>query len=230
MSRAMRRASSSNAHHLVAHGKALAHRAREFRALVHRADDVALACIHAGPVDAAQRGVRHLDLALHHQRHPVGEGHGGGAPERAGQPVHEARTVIARPLQGLPQFDAVLRLEVAARRVMRAGKGHEGDLAPLPQRMQAVAQGRVQAPIGVECEGRRGAAAGAWHGDGGPGLVVKAAAHGHQQVGGVVAAPQEHQQETRLFRADGPELPAAQAQARAGQALQHLSSVHERSS
>jgi hypothetical protein len=65
------------------------------------------------------------------------------------KPVHEAGAVVPLP-GGLAELDRILRLEVAAREVLRAGEGHEGELAFQPQRMERSAQRRMQAPVAID--------------------------------------------------------------------------------
>jgi hypothetical protein len=91
-------------HHILAHGEAFAHRLRQRRALVHGGDHFRLARVDARLADVAQRGVGHLQAALHDQRQLVGEGDRAGAVgvERGGQAVEEAGAVVARRSSGWP--------------------------------------------------------------------------------------------------------------------------------
>ena len=102
-------------------------------------------------------------------------------------------------------LDAVLRFEVAARQILGAGERHERELALLPERQHRVLERRMQAPRHrvVRPRERDGGAAD-WPGSGfgqrdrRPRLVVEVAADRNDDVGGVVAAAQKHEQELRV--------------------------------
>src|SRR5207302_7998330 len=145
---------------------------------------------------------------------PIGKRDGRrSSAERGGQPVHEARPKRprsrARAGRWQPSLNAVLRLEVAAAHVLRTGEGHEGGLASLPKRVDALLQRRVQSPadrlsrLGEWKRRVRVARIGSGQRQRRSRLVVERAAHGDDDVGGVVAATQEHQQKLRPGGAGG---------------------------
>ena len=71
-------------------------------------------------------------------------------PERVRrQSAEKTGAVIAGAVQGLPELDAVLGLEVAARQIVRAGERNEGGLALLVERADGVAHRRRERPVGV---------------------------------------------------------------------------------
>mmetsp|Transcript_1050 Transcript_1050/g.2781 ORF Transcript_1050/g.2781 Transcript_1050/m.2781 type:complete len:295 (-) Transcript_1050:1016-1900(-) len=190
------------ARHFVAHLEAAAHRARQPRAGIHAGDGLGLAGADGRFAEVAQRLVGHRQAAAQDQRHLVGEGHGlqaGSGAEHAGEPVHEAAAEVPRRVVRLAEFDVVLRLEMAARGVVGAGKGHKAGLALLPQRLDAVGQRRGQAPAVVQ---RQGGALG--DRDVRPRLVVEAGGRGHQQIGRVIGAAQEHDEQPRRAGRAGP--------------------------
>ena len=208
--------------HFVAGGKAFVHRRGQRCTPVHGGDEFGLPRIHTAPPGAcAQRGVGHIHRPAQHQGQGAGKRHGlqrrcsaiAARVQLGHQPVQKARSVVAPPAQGLAQLDAVLRVEVAAREVVRARKRHKRELTLLVQRQHRFRQCRVQAPVGCE---RQGAALLPRPGDGdvGPRLVVVAAGRRHQQAGAVVATAQEHQQKARVLRAGcGEHAGAVHAQA-----------------
>ena len=96
----------------------------------------------------------------------------------------------------LPELDRILRLEMAAAHIVGAGERHERDLARLPQRQHAVLQRRVQAPVGIECETRLGIVRiGLAECDGGTGVVVEVAAGRRDDIGRIIGAAQEHDEQ-----------------------------------
>ena len=94
------------------------------------------------------------DLAAKDQRQLVGKGNRLDARQFGREPAHEAGAIVARAAGRLAELDRVLGLEMAPRQVIGgAGERHEGNLALGPQRIDAVAQGRVQAPLRAERQG-----------------------------------------------------------------------------
>ena len=82
-----------------------------------------------------------------------------------GRRAKKAGAVIARAADRLPELDAVLGLEVAARQIIGAGKRDEGDLPLLIQRPRCESRTRRrQRPVRIE---RQRAAA-----DAGSGLAM----------------------------------------------------------
>jgi hypothetical protein len=67
-----------------------------------------------------------------------------------GEPAEKSRAVIARRLQGLTEFDAVLGFEVAARQIIGAREGHEGRLPLQIHRADGVAHGGRERPVGIQ--------------------------------------------------------------------------------
>src|SRR5260221_14538009 len=96
--------------------------------------------------------------------------------------IEESRLEIALPRLRLAQLDGVLRLEVAARKVLGAGKGHEGRLPLLEERVDGSLERGVKRPVGIDRQGARAFASGARNGDVRPRLVVEAVGNGNQDV------------------------------------------------
>ena len=139
-----------------------------------------------------------------------------GAPiERLGQAREEAGAVVARTVDRLPELDAVLGLEVTARQVVGAGEGHEGRLALLVEHADRVAHRRGERPVRVERQGPgRCGRIGPRDREGRARLVVVAARIRDQQVGRVIAAAQEHEQEARPARGRGVQTRSRPARSR----------------
>ena len=75
------------AHHLVADCKAGLDIAGQPRALVHGADDAALARVHSWFADSAERRVGHFHIALQNQWQAVCKGHGVAVAQAGGQAI-----------------------------------------------------------------------------------------------------------------------------------------------
>ena len=140
--------------------------------------------------------------------------------QHTGQAVEKAAAVVAHAARALAQLDAVLRFEMAARRILGPRKGHEGGVAALEQGMDAVSERRRQPPLGVDGQRRVGSASRPRDGDAGARLVVVRRPVRHQQAGRVVAAAQKHEQEARRrVRRSGPQARAVQDQGRGGECV-----------
>lgn len=99
--------------------QAVAHRRLEMVAGVHVAQYSRLALVERRFADVLERQVRHRSGALEGQRQCVREGDGirlrSGGAKRLRQTAEKAGAVIACASRGLPELDAVLGLEMAAR-------------------------------------------------------------------------------------------------------------------
>ena len=162
-----------------------------------------------------------LGFAAKDQRKLVGKGDRLDARQFGSEPAHEARAIVARAACRLAELDRILGLEMAPRQVIGgAGERHEGDLALGPQRIDAVAQGRVQSPIRAERQG------GVWISGIGSGdaerrprTVIEIARYGHHDIGGVVGAAQEHHQQPRIGGRRGPDAAGYRQRGQAANAL-----------
>ena len=184
---------------VVADPKAFLHGGGERPAFVHRGDQARLPRVDAGLADRVDGDVGHRLAALEGERHLVREGDRPHAGQRRGEARHEARAIVARALDVLPQLDGVLGLEMAARRVVRAGERHEGDLALLPQRQDGFAQRRMESPVAVERD-RRGRRRRIGPGDGQRrtrGVVEVTAGRDHD-IGRIIGAAQKHDEQARI--------------------------------
>ncbi len=212
----------------LVHGEAFTHRRALRRAVPHAFDQRALAVVYAGVPGLGDGEIGHALGAAQRQRQLRGEGHGLGArAELLHQTVEKTVVEIAR-LRALAEFDVILRFEVAAGEVARAGKGHESQLPGLPQRQQGFAQRRMQRPVGVQRDGCVGALARPGHSDMRPRLVIEAVGMGHEQIGGVIRAAQEHQHELGLplCGGRGPQAGHRCGQRGGGGGLQKMAALH----
>src|SRR6185437_10583293 len=197
----------------------------------HAGKDRRLAFIEVRLGIGLQRDVGNVARrTLEGERQVVGEGDGRYAGEQSGQPCEEAGAEVAAHANRLTALDVVLRLEVAAREVVGAGEGNEGELLLLPQRVERVAHHRVEAPVCVQRHGAVGIIrVGALDRERGSRGVVEVAAGGHQQVVAVVAAAQEHQQEARRVRGRGEQAAGERQRGSggcAGGGKQEFATVH----
>ena len=128
----LRHVIADGAEHVVAHPKSLPRpRPASGVSLVHREDQLGLPVIDAGLADRVEGDVGHRD------RRPGTisgicsvKAIGRARVKRRGEPGHEARAVVARAVGRLAELDRVLRLEMAARRVIvRARERNERGLA-----------------------------------------------------------------------------------------------------
>ena len=127
------------------------------------------------------------DQPVHAQRM-----HGAGAATDAGEAVEPAgRVAAAAQARGFP---VVLRVEVRARRVGRAGRRDHGQAALLPQR-QHVGQGGVQGKGVVQLERGLIGAVGRGQGNAGAQAGVVRVGVGHEQRQAIDCAAQEHDDE-----------------------------------
>ena len=214
--------------HLVTHGEALRDGGAEGLARIHLLDQLRLPAVYAGLSYGAQADVRHAGCASEDQRQLVGEGERLRAMQLAVQPGHEGGVVVARAVQCLAELNGVLRLKVAARQVVGAREGDEGDLLLLPQWIDRVLERRVEAPLRVQ---RKRAV-----GIGGIGLldrqrraraVVKLAGDRDHNVGRVVGAAQEdHQQALPSRIRRGEYLACGHQRSRGEGGSHHFASVH----
>ena len=214
-----------------AHLEAFADGTSEARVLVHRRDDVGLPIVDPRLAHVDEREVGHLHAAAKAERQLVGEGDRVARAEHAGEPVHEARLVVAVALQRLAELDRILRLEVAPRGVVGAGEGHERGLLLREEGKHRIAQRGVEAPVGIERQRRIGGGARAGDRDVRALLVVEAARGRHEQAGGVVAAAQEDDQHARrrIGRGDQGGTASGEREDRAGgdRTANEFSALHE---
>ena len=136
--------------HIIADPEAFPDRRRQRVALIHRLDKFHLPRINAGLGHAVDGNVWHRIVALERKRHLVGEGDRSNPGQSAGQPRHEAGTIVARALNGLTKLDCVLRLEMTACHIVRAGEGNEGELSLLVESKNRLSEGRMSSPVRVE--------------------------------------------------------------------------------
>ena len=129
----------------------------------------------------------------------------------------------------LAKFDRILCLEMAAREIVRAGKGDEGNLAPLPEWQQRILQRRMQAPIAIERNRRllrlAGFAAGARNGEIGTRAIIEIAARRNDDIGGVVGAAQEDDEQLGAGLRRRPNSARERQPAKRGEGLQESAPV-----
>src|SRR5581483_11693103 len=115
---------------VIPNPKTFRDRRRQIALRIHVLDQARLAIVDAGLANTIDTDVRRLRLAAEDQRELLGEGNRLDAGELGGEAAHEAGTIVARAAGALAELDRVLRLEVAARQIIRrARERHEGDLA-----------------------------------------------------------------------------------------------------
>ncbi len=215
---------------IVAHAKTFRDRTGEIAVLVHALDQPGLAVIDARLADAVDAGIGNLGLAAECQRQLVGEGDRLHPGQFAGEPAHEAGAVVTRAADRLAELDGVLGLKMASAEIIGgACERDEGDFPLVPQRIDAVAQRRVQPPVGVKRERRvRVSHVGLGDGKRRPGVAIKIARHRDHHIGRVVSATQKHHQQPCIGGRCRPDPPRHRHRRECGESLDQITTVHGR--
>ena len=197
---------------------------------IHLLDQFGLAVVDGGLADRIDADIGDLRLAAEGQRQLVGEGDRLDPAQFRRQPAHEAGAIVARAADGLAELDGVLGLEMAAAGIVRrSGERNERDLAFGPERIEAVAQRRVQSPVAIKRQ-RGVGIAGVRSRDRQrrPRGIIEIAACGYHDIGGVIGAAQEHHQQPRIGGGRRPDPACDGQRGGGGKGLDQFATVHER--